>query len=309
MTRLLAIGGLTIDWLQTPDGRFGPTLGGNAAYAAIGGWLAGGAAEVVAVVGDDYPPELLRSLEMAGIGISSVRLSPGPSFRVLLDESGPGRSIRYLPGSGRNDRLDPVPSQLPDLRAGDAAHICAISTDSQRAMIDALGGVPTVTLDSVVIAGEIEPDRDELISLARRVSAFLPSQDEVAHHWPGPIEQALGEIARAGIDRVVVKVGSAGAIGRDRGQTIHVPVVPAVVLDPTGAGDAFCGAACVRLADHADFGDAMVWGAAAASVVIEGHGAAHALSTTARQMTASRAAQLRPRLMISDTAADTARRR
>lgn len=294
MTRVIACGGLTIDWLQTTDGRYGPSLGGNAAYAAAGAWLAGSDAEVVAVIGDDYPAELLDELSGAGIGVSGVRVSPGPSFRVLLDETGPRRVISYLPDSGHNDRLDPLPSQLPALRDGDGVHICAIPTESQRTLLDAVGGtVSVVTLDSVVIRGEIEPATAELLDLARAASVFLPSRDEIDHHWPGGVDVALERLVAAGCSRVVAKLGEDGSIGHDGTGLIRVPAVAASVIDPIGAGDAYCGAACARLADGASLQEAMAWGAAAASIIIEGHGVAPALSEAARARAAERVDRLR----------------
>lgn len=293
MTRVIACGGLTIDWLQTAEGRFGPSLGGNAAYAAAGAWLAGADAEVVAVIGDDYPDELLGQLSGVGIGVSGIRTSPGPSFRVLLDESGPRRTISYLPDSGHNDRLDPLPSQLPELDSDDGVHICAIPTASQRALLDEVANrTSVVTLDSVVIRGEIEPTTDELTELARRASVFMPSRDEVEHHWPGGVEQALGKLAEAGCDRVVIKLGPEGSVGRDRSNMIQIPAVDAAVVDPIGAGDSYCGAVCARLAMGDSLRTAMTWGAASASVIIEGHGAAAALSPAGRARAAERAAML-----------------
>ena len=293
MTRVIACGGLTIDWLQTAIGRFGPSLGGNAAYAAAGAWLAGAESEVVAVIGDDYPADLLAQLSGVGIGVSGVRTSPGPSFRVLLDESGPRRTISYLPDSGHNDRLDPLPSQLPELQAGDGVHLCAIPTASQRALIDAIGDRPAVvTLDSVVIRGEIEPTTAELIDLARHVSVFMPSRDEVDHHWPGGVEEAFRALADAGCARVVAKLGAEGSIGRDGSETIRVAAAGARVVDPIGAGDAYCGAVCARLAMGDSLRQAMSWGAGAASVIIEGHGAAFGLTAAGRARAAERAMQV-----------------
>lgn len=293
MAKVVALGGLTLDWLQTPSGRHGPALGGNAAYAAIGAYLAGAEASVVAVVGDDYPPELLAQLTRAGIDTTRVRCSAGPSFRVLLDESGPSRTISYLPGSGRNDRLDPVPGQLLDDLTGWAVHVCAIPTASQRCLLDATRERALVTtIDTVIIPGQIEPGADELLDLAREASAFLPSREEVERLWPGDVEAALATLGEAGVSRVVVKMGAAGSIGLDADGLCRVPAVETVVVDPTGAGDAYCGAFCALLADGADLQVAMAWGSAAASVVIEDYGAAHALAADGRRRVAARAARL-----------------
>lgn len=293
MAKVLALGGLTMDWLQTPSARHGPALGGNAAYAAVGAYLAGAEASVVAVVGDDYPPELLAQLTRAGIDTTHVRRSAGPSFRVLLDESGPSRTISYLSGSGRNDRLDPVPAQLPDDLTGSAVHICAIPTPSQRRLMETIRERALVTtLDTVIIPDQIEPGADELLALAREASAFLPSREEVEQLWPSDVEAALASLHETGVSRVVVKLGSNGSVGLDAHRLCRMPAIETTVVDPTGAGDAYCGAFCALLADGADLQAAMAWGAAAASVVIEDYGAAHALAGDSRQRVAERAERL-----------------
>ena len=300
MTRVLACGGLTIDWLQTTGGRSGPSLGGNAAYAAVGAWLAGALPSVIAVVGEDYPGSLLAELQSGGIDMSGVRHAAGPSFRVLLDESRAPRRISYLEGSGHNDTLDPLPTQLPILDHVDGVHVCAIPTASQAALLSAVEGrVAVVTLDTVVIPGEIEPATEPLLELARRSTVFMPSRDEVRYHWPGSVAGALATIAAQRVPRVVVKLGSEGSIGRDGVAEVRVPAADAEVRDPTGAGDAYCGAVCARLAAGDQLSAAMRWGAAVASVVIEGHGATFALNAGARTLVATRAASLERDVFIS----------
>lgn len=301
MTRVVICGGLTIDWLQTSAGRFGPSLGGNAAYAAVGAWLAGARPEVVAVVGDDYPAELLDELRDAGIDVAAVRRSPGPSFRVLLDETAPRRSISYLPGSGSNDRLDPVPSQLPSIDRAVGVHICGIPVESQRQLMDAIGGrAGTVTLDTVVIPGQISPATPDLLEVARQATVFMPSRDEVEHHWPGGLDLALQVLTEAGCSNVVVKLGPQGSVARSGTRTLSLRAVLTDVVDPTGAGDAYCGAVCARLTMGDDLQTAMAWGAAAASIVIEGHGAARAVRGAARALTDARAHELsRPESLVT----------
>ena len=294
MVNVLSVGGLTIDWLQTSSTRHGPALGGNAAYAAVGAHLAGADASVVAVIGDDYPDELLQQLNRAGIDTTHVRLSAGSSFRVLLDESRSSRRISYLPGSGRNDRLDPIPAQLPDDMSDSAVHICGIPPASQRSLLDASRERAVVTtIDTVIIPDQIEPGAGELIDLARRASAFLPSRDEVERLWPGDLEAIVVELHKAGVARVVVKLGADGSVGADDDGVCWVPAAATTVVDPTGAGDAYCGAFCAVIADGADLRTAMAWGAAAASVVIEDYGAAHALVGDSQARAAERATRLR----------------
>lgn len=284
MTRVYAAGGLTLDWVRhrQETENTGPNIGGNAAYAAAGARLAGSIAEVVAVIGADYPTALLGELAAAGIGSTLSRPSPGPTFRVLLDDSGDERVISYMPGSGSNVDLDPAPDQLPADLVSAGLHICAIPTATQSALVDAaMGRARVITLDTVHIAGQIEPTAEDLIALARRVHVFLPSVEEVDRFWPGGAEAALRHLMASGVPRAVVKLGPEGSIGMDDGSLFHVPAAPAAVIDTTGAGDTYCGAFCAALAQGLTFRSAMAWGAAAASVVIEGYGLRHALTPAA----------------------------
>jgi ribokinase len=124
----------------------------------------------------------------------------------------------------------------------------------------------------------------------------MPSRDEVDQHWPGSVEDALHELVDAGCARVVVKLGPDGSIGRDGADEIRIPAAQARVVDPIGAGDSYCGAVCARLGAGDSLATAMRWGAAAASVIIEGHGAAHALTGAGRARVIDRVAELEQRV-------------
>jgi fructokinase len=47
---------------------------------------------------------------------------------------------------------------------------------------------------------------------------------------------------------VALKRGAAGAVARDQEQTVDMPGHAVTVVDPTGAGDCFCGTFVTRLA-------------------------------------------------------------
>jgi sugar/nucleoside kinase (ribokinase family) len=55
-------------------------------------------------------------------------------------------------------------------------------------------------------------------------------------------EIAINTIAeRAGVETVVVKLGSKGSLVRHQGETVHVGIHKVAAIDTTGAGDAYAG--------------------------------------------------------------------
>jgi ribokinase len=290
---LVAIGGITVDYVKTRSGLSGPAVGGNASYAAVGGWLAGSHPTILARTGRDFPAELLKPLDAAGFDLGSIEKVDGPSFKVMLDESSGARIQRFLPGSGDNFALDPSVGTLP-MMAGKAAHICGIPVSTQHTFLQALRGHAAVTtFDTVVIPGQIEPSSREIEELMDWSDFFLPSIEEVTALWPAEDVQSW-VLAQANRGRsVVVKRGREGAIGMAKeGDLIRMDAVPAHVVDTTGAGDAYCGAFAATFNWVADARVAMAWAAAAASVVIEGYGALHAVAEDRRNDVKVRAAAL-----------------
>ena len=78
---------------------------------------------------------------------------------------------------------------------------------------------------------------------------------------------------------VGVKMGARGMrmLLRGDGGWHRIPTCPAQVVDPTGAGDAFCGGFLVGLARTGDPLEACLYGAVSASFIIEEFGVLHAL--------------------------------
>jgi ribokinase len=84
------------------------------------------------------------------------------------------------------------------------------------------------------------------------------------------------------VEAVVVTRGAEGASWHARGtEDIHVPALPAVVVDTTGAGDCFTGALAAALAEGQAPQEAMRFAAAAAAVQVSRPGTAGAMPTRA----------------------------
>jgi ribokinase len=117
-----------------------------------------------------------------------------------------------------------------------------------------------------------------LLELLGQVDLFLPSRQEATLLFgrDAPEDAALA-FAKCGPPVVVIKLGADGSLvyGPRLERPVHVPAVDVNAIDPTGAGDAYCGAFCVS------YGQAPVGGlveaacraTVAASFVVERHGA------------------------------------
>jgi ribokinase len=78
--------------------------------------------------------------------------------------------------------------------------------------------------------------------------------------------------------RVIVTLGSAGVqVGSTR-----VAAFPTEVIDPTGAGDAFCAAMAVALAEGAEIVEACRFGAAAGALAVGVAGAVPSMPSRER---------------------------
>lgn len=131
-----------------------------------------------------------------------------------------------------------------------------------------------MTCDPGFHAATVNPDQlDELLAL---VDAFLPSEKELNVLCPGmDAEAALHTLASRARSVVGVKRGAKGALLLQKGDktAVHVPVVTATVLDPTGAGDAFCGGFLAGVVIGDDVYSSGLRGAVSASLAIECAGA------------------------------------
>jgi ribokinase len=121
---------------------------------------------------------------------------------------------------------------------------------------------------------------DEIAPILARLHAFLPSEVELRAFVPGAgLADALGAVADSCSGAVAVKLGPEGALVWDRaaGAPVAVPAVRVAALDPTGAGDSFCGGFLAGLVETGDPVQAARFGAVSASRIVTRFGADGAL--------------------------------
>jgi ribokinase len=140
------------------------------------------------------------------------------------------------------------------------------------------GGEGVISLDphDEYLAGH----ESAILDLLPRITVFLPSRQE-AHLLFGrdAPEDAARAFVAAGARVAVVKLGAEGSLVCEMGRSAvrHVPAVPVAAVDPTGAGDAYCGAFGVIYARSRDALQSALHASVAASFVVERLGATSAL--------------------------------
>ena len=123
---------------------------------------------------------------------------------------------------------------------------------------------------------------NDLRSLLQGITAFLPSEEEIRALFWGRTND-LWEMAETlgsyGVEIVVIKRGGQGQYiyDHDSRKKWDVPAYPGRLVDPTGAGDAFCGGFLAGYIATFDPLQAALHGNVSASLSIEGSGAFYAL--------------------------------
>ncbi len=302
---LVVLGCLTLDSVMTAAGECLPqTFGGNVIYSALGARVWNDRVGAVSRYGTGYPDaafELLRSLGIDTDGIRHVGMPHGRQIAFCYADDGsrsrvfPPDVIARIPDQDRPRFVDV--SLLPDAAErwlafapnGDdiphawwssmtAVHCAAMPVATQRHIARSARAYRGSTLHLQVDSLWHDPQRPEIDhagSLFDHIDVLLPSEADVQTFDPHrALDGAVDELLARGAKTVVLKLGSRGCqlYGRGRGLIAEVPVVDVKVVDPTGAGDAFCGGFLAGFKATGDLVMAARYGTVSASYAVEARG-------------------------------------
>jgi ribokinase len=116
-------------------------------------------------------------------------------------------------------------------------------------------------------------------SLLGNVEVLIPNQQEaemltgIRIEDRGSAEKAAAALAGRGVKTVIITLGAEGALLLDQGQVEWVAAPAVTAIDTTAAGDVFCGALAVALAEGRQAKEAVVFACAAASLSVTRLGA------------------------------------
>lgn len=310
MTPTFVIAGrLNREYVLPPSGQ--PLLdspGGNLLYAAGGLAVWDSSIGLVGRVGEDYPRQWMRALNERGFDIRGIRTlrelqnvdlrsfiaftdtnershSNAVSHFARRQGTFPKSLLGYLPpDESRKDPREPEPASpsaldVPkDFRDVRYVHICPFDFVSQSQMVNLFKGGSNQTVSLDPAPGYMVPAfwRDLRLVL-QGVTIFQPSEDELRSLFWGETND-LWEMARRiseyGPQIVVIKRGSQGQMLYDvpGNHRYELPAYASRMVDPTGAGDAFCGGFLAGFQKTNDPLLSALHGSVSASLKIEGSG-------------------------------------
>lgn len=239
---LIVTGTIGIDTIHTPDGEVREeVLGGSASYFAAAASFYQ-TVRMVAAVGDDLPPEHMRTLgHFKGVDTGGLEVRKGSKtfrwggkYAANMDH----RDTLFTELGVLLEQPPAVPSEFKD-----SAFVFLANTAPavQMQMLEQFPNRLLAVADTMDLW--INTARKDLEALIRRVDGLVLNYDE-AELFAGKRNtiSAAKKILELGPKFVVVKKGEHGCLFIHRDGIAAMPAYPAEeVVDPTGAGDSFAG--------------------------------------------------------------------
>ncbi len=278
MNKLLIVGTVAFDAIETPFGKTDKILGGAGTYIGLSASFFNLKAAIVSVVGDDFPQEYLDLLTARNIDISGLEIVQGGKTFFW--------SGRYHNDLNSRDTLDTQLNTLADFQPkvpesfkdADVVMLGNLHPLVQISVLDQMANQPKlVVLDTMNFW--MDCALPELLQVIKRVDV-ITINDEEARQLTGEysLVKAAAKIHTMGPKYVVIKKGEHGALLFHGKEIFFAPALPLEeVFDPTGAGDTFAGgfAGFITQSENVSFKNmknAIIYGSNLASFCVEKFG-------------------------------------
>lgn len=242
MNKLLIVGTVAFDAIETPFGKTDKTLGGAATYIGLSAAYFNVNSAIVSVVGDDFPAEYLELFKNRNIDVSGIEIVEGEKTFFWSGKYRNDLNVRDTLETQLNVLADFSPKVPENFKDADVVMLGNLHPLVQKNVLDQLTRKPKqVVLDTMNYWMNHTPD--ELKEVLQRVDA-ITINDEEARQLSGEysLVKAAEKIHEMGPKYVVIKKGENGALLFSGKKVFFAPALPLKeVFDPTGAGDTFAG--------------------------------------------------------------------
>ncbi|QNM84729.1 bifunctional hydroxymethylpyrimidine kinase/phosphomethylpyrimidine kinase [Polaribacter pectinis] len=290
MSKLLAVGTVAFDAIETPFGKTDKILGGSGTFVGLAASQFGVKTGVVSVVGGDFPQSYIDMMNSKGINTDGIEIDKnGKTFfwsgKYHNDMNSRDTLITEL------NVLETFTPVVPEsFKDAGIVMLGNLHPLTQASVLDQMSKRPKlVVLDTMNFWMDIA--LEDLHTVLKRVDV-VTINDEEARQLSGEysLVNAAKKIHTMGPKYVVIKKGEHGALLFNEGKMFYAPALPlAEVFDPTGAGDTFAGGFCGYLAKTEDVSfenmkNAIIYGSNLASFCVEKFGTERMQELTADEV-------------------------
>ena len=278
MNKLLIVGTVAFDAIETPFGKTDKILGGSAPYIGLSASQFNVQSAIVSVVGGDFPKSYLESFQAHQINTSAIE--------IIAEEKTFFWSGRYHKNMNARDTITTDLNVLTKFNpiVPDAFKDASVVVLGNLAPANQANVISQLTNPKALIILDtmnfwMDNALNELLEVIKRVDV-ITINDEEARQLTGEnsLVVAARKIYEMGPQFVVIKKGEHGALLFNEDKVFSAPALPLeTVFDPTGAGDTFAGGFSGHLTKTNDFSfenmkRALIYGSAMASFCVEKFG-------------------------------------
>ena len=278
MSKIIVVGTLAFDTIETPYGKVERVIGGSAPFASLAAKTKNVECAVVSIVGNDFPKSYLDLLFSKGIDISEVQIEKsGKSFFW---------SGKYYHNMNKRDTLETQVNVLANFNP-------KIPKNYSDTDILVLGNLDPKVQLSVISQFEKRPKftmldtmnfwmdntLDNLLKIISKVDLLCINDEEVIQlSGCEDYKNGIKKILTMGPKYLIMKKGEYGSTLYSDNLEFFCPSFKVKkVIDPTGAGDSFAGAFAGHLAESKNYtfesiSSALIYANAVASFCVEKFG-------------------------------------
>ena len=261
-------------------GVFTMGAGGKGANQAVAAQRLGGNVKFICKVGKDiFGDNSIAQYKKEGLDVSGILRSDQPSGVALISVDQHAENCIVVASGANGDLteadIDSCEKELKECGILLLQLETPIPSVLKAARIAHEAGA-TVVLNPAPAC----PLPEEIF---KYIDLFIPNETELSSFCGIPVtdiasaEKAAAAMQEKGVGKLIVTMGSKGALILENGPAVFVPAKKVKAIDTTAAGDTFCGALCVAVSEGKTLKEAAEFACAAAALTVQKMGAQNSI--------------------------------
>ena len=284
MSKVIVVGTLAFDTIETPYGKVERVIGGSAPFASLAAKTKNIECAVVSIIGNDFPKSYLDLLVSKGINISEVQIEKDGKSFFWCGKYHDNMNKRDTLESQVNVLANFDPKIPENFKNPDVLVLGNLDPKVQLSIVSQFDKKPNFTmLDTMNFW--MDNTLDNLLKIISKVDLICINDEEVIQlSGCKDYENGVKKILTMGPKYIIMKKGEFGAtLYSDESEFFCPSFKIEKVIDPTGAGDSFAGAFAGHLAHSKNYSfssisNALIYANAVASFCVEKFGVENMLN-------------------------------